>query len=202
MQVLERRCSSSQSGGSDDEVNGNGSEVPHGRSKSTGTVYFSCCIGQPAVCIASPALEAKSLRCRLPRKISPWQSCGRVFLASCSLQAACRSRQAPLRRTAAMAPAARHRSLPQRPLATPRWALHHLQRCIHQIHLGLSCTSLRHLLTTQIRGSCAWVQVRLSNGVAGGIIPELFRPEDLLGSSITTSAQVPAPACLQHVSRD
>lgn len=108
-QVLEQRCASSQSGGSDDEQ-GNGSEMPHSRSQSTGNL--------------------------------PQQSSGGLA---------------------------------------------------HTRHSGRG--------TTQDASSAParHPKVQLSNGVAGGIIPELFRPEDLLGSSVasapqaTVSASAPQP---------
>jgi hypothetical protein len=42
LQVLEQRCASSQSAGSDEEPSGNGSEMPHGRSRSTGDRSAMC----------------------------------------------------------------------------------------------------------------------------------------------------------------
>ncbi len=87
----------------------------------------------------------------------------------------------------------------QEPVAPPVRKVgvwHHLSK-LAKVPLGLhllrccEATSVRLLLSHDSLLTGRILQVQLSSGVAGGIIPELFRPEDLLGSSVTASAQVP-----------
>jgi dynamin 1-like protein len=107
-QVLEQRCASSQSAGSDEEPSGNGSELPHGRSRSTGNL--------------------------------PQQSSSAVG--------------------------------------------HNRQSSRGAAQDASAATSSRQ------------PKVQLSSGMPGSLIPELFRPEDLLGSSsvpATAAASAPQP---------
>ena len=73
-------------------------------------------------------------------------------------------------------------------------SLHHRSTSVHLMSIFLkplcSVVAERCCLARDRQLLSPLAQVQLSNGVAGGIIPELFRPEDLLGASLASPAQV------------